>query len=125
MSIINLIKLFFAWFFIFSIPSYAAIEDQDWQRYLSKSCSPTITGGAKKLMGERSFWAHVDVSMDSWAQSMKIEKPQDDCYIHYRDSSQSTKLLQCIAGYRELWDWYARCKPIVVNACRTAGGFCN
>lgn len=120
---IKLLPAFMA--LIFVLPTEAAVEDQDWQSYLTKSCSATITGGFKKILGERSFWVHVNVSMDSWARSMRIEKPEDYCYIDYRDAFQRTKLMQCLAGYRELWDWYARCKPTVVYACRTVGGFCS
>jgi len=121
------IRNFFILFTIISISfsSHAAIEEQDWQNYLTKSCSLTIRGNAKKMMGELKFWAHVNVSMDSWARSMLIEKPEDYCYINYRDSSQSTKLMQCIAGYKDWWDWYGRCRPVAVHACRLAGGYCN
>lgn len=120
---INIIFAFIT--LVLALRTEAAIKDQDWQSYLSKSCSTTITGGVQKMLGELSFWSHTNVSMSSWAQSMRIEKPEDYCYIDYRDASQRTKLMQCLAGYKELWDWYARCKPIVVNACRTSGGFCN
>ena len=105
--------------------AHAAVENQDWQNYLTKACSPSLSGGTKKFLGERNFWAHTNVSMDSWAQSMRLDKPEDYCFIDYRDPSKRTQLMQCLAGYKELWDWYARCKPVVINACRTAGGFCN
>ena len=105
--------------------AHSAVEDQDWKNYLTKSCTPSLSGGTKKFFGERSFWAHTNVSMDSWAQSMRNGKPEDYCFIDYRNPSQKTQLMQCLAGYKELWDWYTRCKPVVVNACRTAGGFCN
>lgn len=77
------------------------------------------------MFGERSFWVHVNVSMESWAQSMRLDRPEEYCYIDYREPSQRIKLMQCLAGYKEWWDWYTRCKPVVVNACRTAGGLCN
>ena len=105
--------------------SFASIDEEDWKNYLNKSCSPTLTGKAKKILGERGYWVHVNISMESWADSMRIEKPQDYCYIRYQNTSEKTKLMQCLAYIKEQWDWYARCKPIVISACRNAGGFCN
>jgi len=103
----------------------AAIEDDDWQNYLTKTCNTTISGSAKKLLGERSFWAHVNVSMDSWAESMRIERPEDYCRIDYQHKKDQTKLLKCLAYQREKWDWYRRCKPVVISACKSAGGYCT
>lgn len=38
-------------------PAEAAIEDDDWKEYLTRSCEPTIKGRAKKLLGDLKFWA--------------------------------------------------------------------
>jgi hypothetical protein len=106
-------------------PSSYAVEQHDWQNYLSPSCSTTVTGAAKRILGERGFWAHVNVSMDSWSESMRLEGPEAYCNIDYAAPSQTTKRLQCLASYKEKWDWYRRCKLVVVSACKAAGGFCN
>jgi hypothetical protein len=118
-------KILTIFFMMSFFSANAAIEIDDWKSYLSQSCTTTITGGAKRMMGEKSFWVHVNVSMGSWADYMRIEKPEEDCLIENRGPSKSTKLMQCLAHQKQKWDWYARCKPIVVNACRSAGGFCN
>lgn len=104
--------------------AHAGIESNDWKSYLNQSCDTTIIGGAKKILGEKEFWVHVDVSMDSWAQSTRLEQPEGMCYATYQSPSERTKLMQCLAYIRTNWEWYARCKPVVQYACRKAGGYC-
>ena len=109
----------------FAFPSYAVPENDDWQNYLTKGCTPTLSGSMRKMYDEIGFWAHVNVSMGSWAQSMRTNQPEDYCNIDYATSSMTTKRLQCLAYHQEKWDWHNRCKPIVIHACRTAGGYCR
>jgi hypothetical protein len=118
----NSFKSLLILFSLLSINAFASVEEGDWQNYLTKSCNTTITGSVKKALNERGFWAHVNVSMDAWAQGMRLDKPEEYCYIRYQAPSERTRLMQCLAYTKEKWDWYQRCKPIVVNACRVAGG---
>ena len=113
--------------FLLVVNSYAhaSINDDDWKNYITSSCKPTITGSIKRALGETGFWAHVNVSMDSWAEGMRIDKPEDYCYIDYQRADQREKLMQCLAYQQEKWQWYTRCKPIVVDLCRKSGGRCN
>ena len=104
--------------------AHAAIDQFDWQSYIDTSCKPTLTGSAKRLLGETSFWAHVNVSMDWWAREMDSEKPQEVCYSRYQAANQTEKLMQCLAYIQDKWAWYARCKPVAVQLCRQSGGSC-
>lgn len=112
------------WFLTYCTHSNASIEDQDWQSFLNESCQVTIRGHAKKILGELKFWSHVVVSMDSWATNMSIEKPENDCQIQILSTKDPIRFQQCMAFYKAKWQWFARCKPVAVSACRHAGGFC-
>ena len=109
----------------FCTPTYADIDDDDWQNYLSNSCQVTIRGQTKKLLGELRFWSHVTVSMDSWANNMRVYKPEEDCQIQYTTTKNIIRYQQCMAFYQEKWQWFSRCRPIAVNACRLVGGYCQ
>lgn len=109
---------------LFSSASFAGIETKDWQTYLTKSCQVSLVGSAKKMFGELKFWAHVDVSMDAWAANMIESSPQNVCYATLQQPAQRTDLMKCLAYVDEQWEWFKRCKPIVVLSCRQAGGRC-
>ncbi len=104
--------------------SHAGIEAYDWQDYLDRSCDTTLSGAAKRMFGEKSFWVHVDVSMDAWADEMHRDPPQGHCAIDHPPNQEQGKFLQCMAYYKDRWQWYARCRPIVKRFCRDAGGLC-
>jgi uncharacterized protein YbbK (DUF523 family) len=106
------------------IIAFSGIENSDWQNYLTRSCNVTTTGGLKKFTGELNFWATVDVSMDSWASMMTSNSPENLCGIYFPRANQQVERMQCLATYTEQWEWYRRCKPVVVMSCRKAGGRC-
>ena len=108
----------------FASSSFAGIETQDWQTYLTKSCQVSVVGSAKKMFGELNFWAHVDVSMNAWAADMMDSSPQNFCYARFQQLSQKVDLMRCLAYIDEQLEWFKRCKPIVVLSCRQAGGRC-
>jgi hypothetical protein len=104
--------------------AFSGIENNDWKEYLTRSCEVSFRGGLKKITGELNFWAAVDVSMDSWANMMSNNNPENLCAIYFPKGSQQVELMQCVANYSEQWEWHRRCKPIVVLSCRKAGGRC-
>jgi hypothetical protein len=116
----------FVLFFMYSNNSFAGIENEVWEKYLNKSCETTISGKLQRsLKGERSFWVEVHVSMDQWAQNMRLDKPEEYCAAGYTAPDQLEKRVKCYTGVKEYWDWYARCRPLVVHLCKKAGGYCN
>lgn len=73
---------------------------------------------------KRIFWVYIDVSMHSWAEGKSIDAPQDYCAINYQSDKKIDKYMQCMDYYKEMWEWFARCKPVVVQMCRQAVGYC-
>ena len=120
---ISIKKLLITIFLSMSIPVFA-FSYNDWMNAIDSSCSPTLRGKASKLLNERSFWAGVDVSMDSWAQEIRGSGLERDCAILTQNESNKTRYLECISYLKNNWDWFNRCKPVVKYNCRQAGGYC-
>jgi hypothetical protein len=112
--------------FLFSQPISAQWgHNKEWMGLIRQNCSPTLKGSAKELIGEKSFWVEVSVSMDMWIEDMRLSRYDEFCRASYPNPSQKEKLMSCIASVKHDFDWYNRCKNQVVYKCRTAGGFCN
>lgn len=104
--------------------SYENIEDQDWKKFLGESCRPTIRGNLKAvLFDELDLWIHIKISMDSWQNS--VRHVEDLCNDRYSTSSQEMNRLQCLAPLEAHRDHISRCRPVVLLACRQAGGCGN
>jgi hypothetical protein len=100
-------------------------SNKEWMGLIRQNCSTTLKGSAKELIGEKSFWVEVDVSMSMWIEDMRLSRYDDYCRASYSNQSQKDKLMSCIASVKHDFDWYARCKNQVVYKCQKAGGFCN
>lgn len=112
-------------FWVGLTPSFAGLEHENWMDYLDASCSTTLSGKARRLMGERAFWASLSVAMDAWAREERLDPiAQNFCRPTFQQPSEREQLMKCLAHEQNKWDWYRRCKPIVVSLCRSAGGFC-
>lgn len=104
--------------------SYENIKDQDWQKFMSESCRPTLHGRLKTFFyDELHMWSHINASMNSWERSAKGDSRI--CDIDHADPSQLVKELQCHAFHETKTDWHARCKPVVLLSCQGSGGACR
>lgn len=111
-STIQMLKPFFITFLFLSLDSNSTGYN-DWQSNIDESCNAKAYGRLSTMFSKSGFWFETAVSMDMWADDMRIEKPEDYCKIDYYEHKNQVKYLQCIAYIRKQWDWYERCIPIV------------
>jgi hypothetical protein len=83
------------------------LERTDWMTYMNESCGTTLTGNIKSIFyGDLDLWSDVEVTMDLWAEDMKLYQPEDNCeFISSREKWQQ----ECRSKYQARWDWYHRC----------------
>ena len=112
-------------FALSSSPVFSEITNEDWKNYLKRSCEPTLTGKSKRFFDELSFWAHVNTSMDAWLEWFRSDKPVEWCRIEFQGPKNHERMMQCYYSYKEQVEWMQRCKPLVVQLCRKAGGYCS
>lgn len=98
---------------------------KDWMDSIKADCSPTLKGAAKRLIGEKSFWVDVNVSMSMWMEDMALMRYEGFCYAEYQGAGKQERLMSCLASVRRDIDWYSRCKAPVIIMCYKAGGFCK
>ena len=98
---------------------------KEWMGLIKDDCTPTLKGGAKRLIGEKSFWVEVNVSMSMWIEDMRLMRYEGFCHAEHSGAGQSERLMSCLASIKRDLDWYARCKGQAVTLCRRAGGFCS
>lgn len=81
---------------------------------IDSSCEATVTGRLSSVFSKYGFWFDTLVSMDMWADNTRIEKPDQNCFIEYGQSTANKfELMQCLAYTKNQWDWYKRCHAIV------------
>lgn len=99
-------------------------DQREWTQYLTTSCQKTLSGNLKTVFyGELDFWVHEDVSMSQWAKDMR--DASENCnFIDTSTPNGTQERLACVAIYKEKWDWFNRCQPIVKRSCYLAGGRC-
>ena len=103
-------RFFFILYIFFSSQSFA-VESQDWQSLINKSCEPSVKGRLYRMWnGELSLWAHVNVSMNSWINDQKYSS----CVEKW-----------CLREEKKLKNHIVKCKSAVVRKCRQAGGGCR
>lgn len=104
--------------------SYENIEDKDWQKFMDQGCRPTMHGSLKRFFyNELALWSHINGSMDSWERDTRGD--ERICDIEYSEPSQLVQRQQCLARFEAKLEWYARCIPVVLTACRQSGGNCQ
>jgi hypothetical protein len=99
--------------------------NKEWMDLVKADCSPTFKGAAKRLMGEKSFWVEVNVSMSMWIEDMTLMRYEGFCYAEHQGPGKQERLMSCLASIRRDIDWHSRCKGHVVAMCHKAGGFCR
>lgn len=104
--------------------SHENIQQNDWMSYLSSSCNKTISGNLKTVFyDDLDFWSHVDVSMEFWAREWRLYGRDCDAIDGSTLDGQKSRAF-CFAVYKEKWDWFNRCRPVVKRACYLSGGRC-
>ncbi len=74
--------------------------------YMNESCGTTLTGNIKSILySDLDLWTDVEVTMDLWAEDMKLYQPEDQCEFLSTEKRQQ----ECRAKYQAKWDWYHRC----------------
>ena len=102
--------ILFALYFLLLNPVAA---ESDWRSNLDQSCRLTLTARAKNITSKDGIWFDTKVSMAVWADLMKLEKPEELCPLDHPISADRAGYMHCMASYKSMWDWYARCKPVV------------
>jgi hypothetical protein len=98
---------------------------KDWMDLIKADCSSTLKGAAKRMIGEKSYWVEVNVSMSMWIEDMTLMRYEDFCYAEYQGSGKQERLMSCLASVKRDIDWYSRCKAPVVIMCHKVGGYCK
>ena len=98
-----------------------AIDASDWQSNISSTCKATMSGRAKGVFSKYGFWFDTGVSMELWANEVRVEEPHSHCATDFARHKDKNVYMQCMAYYREKWDWFNRCKPIVDQLSREEG----
>ncbi len=99
--------------FLLLTSNFALADSFAWQKNIDRSCSATISGRAGGVFSKYGFWFDTAVSMDTWAQDMAADPPQEECRVRYLEHKDQARYMRCIAHIQDKWDWYRRCRPIV------------
>lgn len=106
-------RVFFMLVLLSFVKTTGATDAFEWQRSIDSSCGATILGKSKGVFREGGFWFSTLVSMDMWADSMRIDPPQSTCQSHFAIDKDVVRYGRCMAYIQDKLDWYKRCRPLV------------
>ncbi|MGZ5026200.1 MAG: hypothetical protein ACXV9T_03415 [Methylobacter sp.] len=99
--------------FLIIFCSNSLADSSDWMSHIDASCQKTIKGLVAGIFSKDGFWKDTHVSMQTWADDMRLVDPRTVCRNDYVGDKDNKGYTNCTEFFKKNWDWYYKCLPIV------------